>query len=158
MSIPPNFVLISEVLPVQRRDFYVANTDLLNPINANPIVDGEWLDLNGSYQLERGTTARPGPTWPVFAERGRYDTQAIGKTTVLFGGFFEAETRVVNTSSLVVGSPLRVTDVTVDALTKKGLALATGSGQHWVVGFVTRMTGGGKVRFWYNGGSQIHIP
>lgn len=158
MSLAPNFTLISELMSVQRRDFDLAVTDLLNPINANPLVDGEWLNLNTSYQLQRGAGAYTKPSWPVFMERGRYDTQAIGKTMVLFGGFYEAETRVADLTGLAVGDYLEVKDVTVDALTKKGLAEPTSSARHWVVGVVTRLPGGGKVRFWHNGGFEITIP
>ncbi len=159
MSTAPHFVLISELMSLQRRDFDMAVPDLLNPLNANPLYDGEFLGLNSSYQLARGSGAQTRPTWPVFMERGRYDTQAIGKTMVLFGGFYEAETTVCDptTGTPAVGDWLEVTDVTVDSLTKQGLKKATTSGQHWIIGVVTRIVSGGKLRFWHNGGFQITI-
>lgn len=154
----PNFNLISEVMTVQRRDFTMAVTALLNPNNANPLIDGEWLELNASYQLIRGSGAGSFMSHPVFAERGRYDTQAIGKVPVLFGGMYEAETRVADLTGLAVGDFLVVDDVTVDALTRKGLLEASGAGRHYVVGQVTRLPGSGIVRFWHNGGFEITIP
>lgn len=154
----PNFTLISELLPVQRRDFNLATAALLQPDNANPLIDGEYLELNASYQLIRGTGAGGALSWPVFAERGRYDTQAIGKTVVLFGGFYEAETRVADLTGLAVGDFLVVDDVTVDALTRKGLKEAAGAGRHFIIGQVTRLPGGGKVRFLHTGGFEITIP
>lgn len=157
MSFAPYFNLISEVLPVQRRDFTLAVPALLNPINANPLLDGEWLGLDSSYQLVRGSGAQAKATWPVFAERGRYDTQAIEKTVVLFGGFYEAETKIYDSTGLAVGDFLEVTDVTIDALTKQGLKEAAGSGRHWIVGQVTRILSD-RVRFWHNGGFEITIP
>lgn len=157
MSLAPHFTLISELMSVQRRDFDLAVPDLLSPLNSNPVYDGEWLGLNSSYQLLRGTGEILKPSWPVFMERGRYDTQAIGKTMVLFGGFYEAETTVVTSAGLAVGDFLSVADVTVDAVTKKGLIKSAGTGQHYVVGVVTRLPGAGKVRFWHNGGYQITI-
>jgi hypothetical protein len=153
----PNFNLVSEVLPVQRRDFALGVAGLLDPNNANPLIDGEWLELDASYQAVRGTGAGAALSWPVFAERGRYDTQAIGKTVLLFGGFYEAETRVADLTGLAVGDFLVVDDVTVDTLTRKGLLEASGAGQHFVVGQVTRLPGGGKVRFIHTGGYQITI-
>jgi hypothetical protein len=156
MSLAPNFTLISELMSVQRRDFDLAVPDLLNPLNANPLIDGEWLALDTNYALVRGSGEAAKPTWPVFAEKGRYDTQAIGKTTVLFGGFYEASSRVYTVGSLAVGDFLVVADVTVDGQTKKGLIEAAGSGQHWVVGVVTKLETG-RVRFWHNGGFQITI-
>lgn len=157
MSTAPNFTLISELMSIQRRDFDLAVPDLLNPINANPLLDGEWLSINAAYQLARGAGEVAKPTWPVFMERGRYDTQAIGKTMVLFGGFYEAETRIVNVAGLVVGDFLVVADVNVDGTVKKGLIEAAGAGQHWVVGIVTKPPANGRVRFWHNGGFQITI-
>ncbi len=157
MSSAPNFQLITELMSVQRRDFDLANTDLLNPVNANPLVDGEWLILNGSYQLARGSGEAPAGVWPVFMERGRYDTQAIGKTMVLFGGFYEAETAVVTAGSIAVGDLLCVSDVTFGALTRKGLIEASGGGEHWIVGICTRLPSNGRIRFWHNGGFYKHI-
>ncbi len=158
MSIAPNFVLTTDLLSVTRRDFDLAVPDLLNPLNANPLIDGEFLEISTAYQLARSSGEPAKPTYPVYMERGRYDTQAIGKTSVLFMGMYEAETRVVNTSGLVVGDFLVVADVTVDALTKKGLKEAAGAGHHWVVGVVTRLPGGGKIRFWHNGGFMLTLP
>ena len=149
MSTPPHLTLISEVLPVQRRDFTLTDPTLLNPNNANPLYDGEWLELDSSYKLVRGGAGEgANPAWQLFAERGRYDTQAISKAPILFIGGYEAETSIVNLTGLSVGSPLSVNDVTVDATTKRGLAL-TGvtSGEHLIVGYVTRVLTS-TVRFW----------
>lgn len=150
----PNIELLSEVLPIQRRDFALAVTDLLNPINANPLLDGEFMELNASYQIARGAGIQAAPAWVVFAERGRYDTQAIGKTTVLFNGGYEAETRIANLAGLSVGSPLMCADVTVDAVTKRGLLLAT-TGNRRIFGHVTRLPGNGRVRFWTSGAQSV---
>lgn len=140
MSFAPYFKLISEVLPVQRRDFYLADPTLLNPNNANPIIDGEWLTLDSGYKLVRGSSEQAAPAWQVFAERGRYDTQAIGKTVLLFIGGYEAESAVADLSNMAVGNALVVADVTVGVAGKRGLVkLGTGSGQHLVFGYVTRI-------------------
>lgn len=149
MSIAPYLQLISEVLPVQRRDFYMNDPALLNPNNANPLLDGEWLELNSSYKLVRGSSEQAKAAWQVFAERGRYDTQSIGKTVLLFIGGYEAETSIADLTGLAVGDMLVVQDVTVGGLTKRGLAkLGAGAGQHLIFGWVTRLPGGGKVRYW----------
>lgn len=151
----PNLELVSEVLPIQRRDFAVAVPDILNPLNANPLLDGEFLELNASYQLARGAGAiQIAPAWAVFAERGRYDTQAIGKTVVLFNGGYEAETRIADASGLSVGDPLMAGDVTVDALTRRGLLAAT-TGDRRIFGHVTRLPGNGRVRFWTSGAQSV---
>lgn len=140
MSTAPYLTLISEVLPVMRRDFYVASTALLNPNNANPLIDGEWLELNSSYQLARGTGEAAVPSFQLFAERGRYDTQAIGKVPVLFLGFYEAESKVADLTGMAVGNALVVQDVTFQSLTRRGLAkLGVGGGEHMIFGYVTRV-------------------
>lgn len=151
MSNAPYLTLVSEVLPIQRRDFYLADRTLLNPNNANPLLDGEWLELNSSYQLARGSGEAANPSWQLFAERGRYDTQAIGKAPVLFQGGYEAECQIVNLTSLTVGAALMVTDVTFQTLTRRGLALsAVTSGEHMIFGYVTRVFTD-RVRYWYPG-------
>lgn len=143
MSIAPFLTLVSEVLPVQRRDFYAANTALLNPNNANPLIDGEWLELDSSYKAARGTGEADTPSFQLFAERGRYDTQSIGKVPLLFLGMYEAQCSVVNTAGCAVGDALVVQDVTFQSLTRRGLAkLGAGAGQHMIFGYVTRVLTG----------------
>lgn len=143
MSQAPNLTLISEFQKVTPRDFYLTDPTLLNPNNANPVVDGEWLELDSSYKVIRGTGNSNNPVWQVFAEKGRYDTQAIGKTTLLFLGAYEAETTIYDSTSLAVGKQLVVADVTVGGLTKRGLKLLpVASGTYFVVGRVTRLPTG----------------
>lgn len=150
MSYAPHMELVTELLPLLRRDFATAIP--LNPDSAEPLVDGEWLGLT-NYQAVRLSGEALVPTYPVWAERGRYDVQAIQKVPLLMGPLFEADTDIVNTShGLSVGSPLVVADVTAAGGTKKGLILAAGVGvQHLVVGWVTRLPASGKVRFIHTG-------
>ncbi len=149
MSQPPYLTLISEVLPVQRRDFYAANTALLNPVNANPLIDGEWLQLDSTYKAARGTGEQAVPAWQLFAEKGRYDTQAIGKVPLLFIGGYEAETKVADLTSMTVGDGLVVQMVTVGGVAnRRGLAkLGAGAGEHLIFGYVTRVFTD-RVRYW----------
>ena len=150
MSTAPFLQLISEVLPVQRRDFYLADVTLLNPNNANPVVDGEFLTLDASYKLLRGTGEQATPAWQLFAEKGRYDTQSIGKAPVLWMGGYEAECQVVNTAGCAVGDALVVQDVTFQSLTRRGLAkLGAGGGEHMLFAYVTRvLTSPTRLRYW----------
>jgi hypothetical protein len=151
----PNFELITELQTCTRRDFPVGDPDILNPHDAENLVDGEWLALNASYQLVRGTNLDSNAAvFPAFVERGRYDTQAIGKVTVLMFGQYEAETKVFDEAGITtVGQPLMVADVDIgDGVTRRGLKLATTDDGACVVGYVTKVpTGaphaGGKLRF-----------
>lgn len=157
MSIAPNLVPLTEIMPVHRRDFTLTDPTILNPNATNPLLDGEWLEIDPTYTVKRGTGEAASGSWPVWSLRGQYDTQALNKTTLLFMNDFEAVTSIVNTTGLAVGSFLVVADVTIGGLTKRGLKLAAGAGQHMVQGIVTRLPGGGKVQFLHQGMFQITI-
>ena len=158
MSVAPYLTMISEVMPVHRRDFTLTDTSILNPNATNPLIDGEWLEIDSSYLAKRGT-ANPEvlPTFQVFSLRGQYDTQAIGKTTLLYLGQYEAETSVAVVAGLAVGDWLEVNNVSVGGVNKRGLIKAAGAGQHTVVGFVTKVIGTTKVRYVHQGVMQITI-
>ena len=140
-----NFELVTDVQDLIRRDFTVADPTLVNPTNANPLLDGEFVQLNSAYQLIRANTGALG--FAVFAERGRFDVQALGKTTVLFAKPYEADTRIFTSAGLVLGNPLKISAaVTYDAQTRSGL-IAWDTGV--IIGYVTRLpaNNGGKLRF-----------
>ena len=157
----PNFELITELQTLTRRDFTIADSTILAPTGVLPLVDGEWLELNSSYQLARGAT---GPsysmlTFPVHTERGRYDTQAIGKVNVLMLGMYEAETQVMVASGITLGEGLIVTNLASGAhtgrrgLVEQGSATAT----TLVVGYATKLpaSNGGKLRFVHFGNALV---
>jgi hypothetical protein len=132
-----NFKLVSEFQTIQRRPFALHDSAILDPLNANPLLDGEFLELNSSYAMVRGSaTPAMVPSFAYFAERGRYEVQAIQKGPFLFLGPYEADTLIMTSTSLVVGSALEVSNVTYGALTRRGLVLHT-SGVP--VGYVTRL-------------------
>jgi len=140
-----NFDLVTEVQGLLRRDFAVADRALVNPNNANPLMGGEFLNLDSAYKLVRGADGTFGMS--LFSERGRMDVQALGKVTTLMGGTYEADTRVFTAGGLALGGPLQISaSVTVDTLTKSGLAVFS-SGV--TIGYVTRLpaNNGGKLRF-----------
>ena len=157
MSVPPNMTLISEVLPVNRRDFSLFDPTILNPTNANPLFDGEWMEIDTNYLAKRGTGEGTKAAFQVFSLKGQYDTQAIGKTTLLFLGGYEAETTVATVAGLAVGDFLVVSDVSIGGVNKRGLIKAAGAGQHLVVATVTRVIGTTKVRYVHQGVFQITI-
>ena len=140
-----NFELVTDLQGLTRRDFTVASRDLVNPTNVNPIIDGEFVFLNTGYQLVRASTGGPG--WAVFAERGRFDVQALGKLTVLQLNPYEADTTVFTAAGLALGGKVKISSaVDFGGQSKSGLA-AYDSGE--VIGFVTRLPqdNGGRLRF-----------
>jgi hypothetical protein len=143
----PYMRLITEVQTIIRRDFVLADPTILQPNSSNPLIDGEWLELDASYKLARGTgEGTNANVFPVWTERGRSDTQAILKATVLFLGGYEVETRVYDPTALVVGDELTVQDVTVGGLTKRGVKEGAGGGGRVVVGYVSKV-GTDRIRF-----------
>lgn len=145
-----NFEVLSGIALKSRRTFNLANEDLLSPLYSNPLEEGEWLELNSNGALARGTGTTGGNVlaFPVVTERGSYDAQALRKTTVMYDGDYEAETKIVNTTGLGVGDALMIGDVTIGGLTKRGLLKATGAPGEVVVGHVTKTySGETKVRF-----------
>lgn len=137
-----------------RRDFPLASVALLNPFNANPIIDGEWLVLNSDKKLARGSSEGTSAlVYPVHTEKGRYDTQGVGKANVIYKGHYEAETSVVDLTGLAVGDYLTVQDVTIDSLTRRGLKKKSGtSGGIVIVGICSKiMSAAGKIEFVHEG-------
>lgn len=160
-----NFEPVRDVLPVQRADFPLADGDLADPLNAVALVDGEWMSLNASYKIVRASTvATPGNeagsrSYPLWAERGRYDVQAMAerKMPILWIGAWEFNTRIFDASAVigsgaaitVVDQPLKVVTITIGSRNYTGLVGHGGSGDSSiVVGYVTRLPGanGGKLR------------
>lgn len=167
-----NFEPVSDILPVQRRDFALADKTLSDPLNAVALVDGEWMTLDSSAKLVRGadiaTLATAGAgghgvvrCFPLFAERGRYDVRAMAemKMPILWRGDYEFDTRVFDASAVSTGvgaaittmmQPLKVGTVLIGTRNYCGLIGHGGSTDpDPVVGYVTRLpaSNGGKLRF-----------
>jgi hypothetical protein len=168
------FELVDGFEFIRRRDWGVeasaadaAGHEPLNPLDARPYIIGEWLQLNANYNMQRGgnnagnlTDEALVPSWPVYMERGRTDTQAIaagrdangniltGQTTVLWNHAFEARTDVCDSTGMAVGSALAVFDI-VEAVTlivRRGLGPAVAGTP--IVGYVTRIHDTNDIRFW----------
>ena len=146
----------TDVLPIHRRDFPLADPSLAAPLNAAALVDGEWMTLNNSYQLVRASNVgTPGNaatkrSFPLFAERGRYDVQAIGsrKMPILYLGVYEVDTRIFDADAVVgsgaaitfVMQPVKVATITIGSRNYSGLVGHGGAADNDpIVGYVTRL-------------------
>lgn len=165
-----NFEPVSTVLQTQFRDFPLADPTLAQPLNAVALVDGEWMTMNSAYKLERaaaiGTLGTAGAggratlvSFPLFAERGRYDVQAVAgtKMPVIFRGEWEFDTRIFDAAAVVgtgaaittVLQPLKVATILLGGRNYCGLVGHGGSADTApVIGYVTRLpaSNGGKLR------------
>ena len=166
-----NFEPVTDILPVQRRDFALADKTLSDPLNAVALVDGEWCTIDSNYKLVRGaaigTLATAGAggrasvrCFPLFAERGRYDVRAMAevKMPLLWRGDYEFDTRVFDATA-AAGSGAAITTVmqwlkvgTILIGTRNYVGLVGHGGSadtDPVVGLVTRLpaSNGGKLRF-----------
>jgi len=146
----PNFELLSDISTTTRRDFLADETTAsLNPLDANPLVDGEWVEITDAGKVGRGTGSGRACVYPVYAEKGRYDVQALRKVPVLMLHEYEAETTICDPASpLAVGDMLKVGTVLTN---KRGILRATGgvgaSGEV-IVGICTKLFSGlNKLRF-----------
>lgn len=161
-----NFEPVSDILHVHRRDFPLADPTLADPLNSVALVDGEWMVLNSLYQIARAAdVATPDDpatlrSFPVFAERGRYDVQAIAarKTVVLYLGEYEFDTRIFDAAASIgsgaaittVLQGLKVATIAIGARSYVGLVGHGGSADAAPIqGYVTRLPAdnGGKLRF-----------
>jgi hypothetical protein len=143
-----NFRLVSEFQTIHRRPFELAAPATLKPTDVRPMVDGEFLQLDTAYKMARGgdntitTPPTPDsegtvPAFAYFAERGRYETQAIQKGPFLYLGPYEADTMIMYGTGLSLGDKLSVFDIDIGGIVRRGLFKATAGG--YVVGFVTRL-------------------
>jgi hypothetical protein len=162
-----NFTPVSDILPIQRRDFAVADPTLTQPLNALALVDGEWMTLNSSYQILRacdvtsGTAAAAVRSFPLFAERGRSDVQSMSlhKMPLLFRGDYEFDTRIFDASATnnsgaaitTIMQPLKVATITIGSRNYVGLIGHSGLSTSLdpIVGYVTKLpaNNGGQLRF-----------
>ncbi len=144
------FELITDPLSLNRRSHVLGGGLSIDPNAANPIIQGEFLEKVGGSAEDVATrgagTPAAVPSWAVFTERGRTDTQALGKVSLLYGGFYEADTDVMNAAGITLGENLEVSDVTIASLGRRGLVQFT-TGR--VVGFCSRLPAdnGGLLRF-----------
>ena len=161
-----NFTPVSDILPIQRRDFALADPTLSNPLNAVVLIDGEWVTLNTSYQILRASDVTSTSStatlrsFPLFAERGRYDVQAMSlhKMPILYRGDYEFDTRIFDASNTNGGAaittilqPLCVGTIVIGTRNFTGLMGHDGTSTNLkpIVGYVTKLpaTNGGQLRF-----------
>lgn len=161
-----NFEPVSDILPVWRKDLPLADPSLADPNNAVALVDGEWLTLDGSYKYARpcaiGTAGARASvrSFLCFNEKGRSDRMGMAdrRTTALFLGHYEGDTRIYDAATATMGGAaittvlqgLKVATIVIGTRNFAGLVGHGGSTDtDPVVGYVTRLpaSNGGKLRF-----------
>jgi len=160
-----NFEPFSNLLQTQIRDKALADPTLANPLSAVALVDGEWMTTDASDKAIRASAvATPGNpatvmSFPLFAERGRTDVQAMAerKVPLIIMGDWEADTRIFDATVVVGGGaaittqwqPVKVATITLGARNYSGLVGHGGAADTApIAGYVTRLpaANGGKLR------------
>jgi len=156
-----NFRPVADVLPTVRRDFVPADRSLVNPSNPVSLIDGEWLTLDSSGKVVRacdiaaaGNAAGAVLSWPLWAENGRYDLQAMAenKLPLIWLGGWEFETRIFDAGATIGNGviintmlmPVKVASVSLSGV--YGTRILSGLVGHGgaadtdrIVGYVTRL-------------------
>lgn len=142
---------LSLITPVNdnfRRDVELADPTLLDPTEADALIQGEWLVSNSAGKFVRVGASSVRGAKQMFTQKGDTSAQAIGKVAVLQLHEYEAETTVfADGLTPAVGDPLTVKQATVDGVTRSALAAA--SSGDFVYGYVSKAPAdnGGKLRF-----------
>lgn len=84
-----------------RRNFEIANPALLDPSQANSLIDGEYMQLDSSYKLIRSADASK-PSFAIIEDRGDYGVQVHKRPAVVIGTYV-AQTLVYATA--IASSP-----------------------------------------------------
>ena len=134
------------------------DSNLLLGQTANHLVPGEFLEIDSSYGVVRGTGAGTKPSFAFFSEPGRGDLVTGGKIPILQFGPYEADTAVYlrdangEAVDLQIGDAVSVTDVQdpanptvgVDAASLTHRGIRTAQAGDFVVGYVSRRIGSGS--------------
>jgi hypothetical protein len=111
-----SLTLKTPVNDVFRRDYEMADTDLLDPDHTDdtPLQQGEWVSLDGNGKAVRCTAGSSANiAFQVFTQKGDYSAQALGKVAVLQLHQYEAETDMYDTNSsttYAIGQSLTVVE------------------------------------------------
>jgi len=160
-----NFEPVSNMLQVQTRDFVLADGTLADPSNAVCLVDGEWMGFDSTGKIVRASAigtlnnVATGFAWPLWAERGRTDIQAMGsrKAPLLWLGQWEFDTRIFDATATAgsglaitaIGQCVKVATIAIGSRNYTGLVgKGTADTTAIVVGYVVRLpaNNGGKLR------------
>ena len=164
-----NFTPNSDVTSLWVKQYTLADPTLLNPTNSLTLVDGEWMSINAAGLAVRASSVAGAGnlattiSFPMWAETGRYDTQALSSKGVplVFLNQSEWDTRIFDAASVTGGAaittslqPLVVCSLTINSLgggnrVVCGLVGSSYTSNNIVVGYVSRLStiNGGKLRF-----------
>lgn len=133
------FELVDPVTPLNRGVYALADKTLLHPDNANPLVAGEFMQLDANGNLVRGDGSVP--AFAVLDGYGRSDTQALGSVALLTTGQYIANTYVYDAAAPpTLGALLMVDTVTnaAKSLTNKAGLKIHGGGADIICAYVLR--------------------
>ena len=157
-----NFTLTTPYLDLQTRDFKVSAGVSLDPALAACLVDGEWMQLDPEspaapslIRCKDNPVRANGLVYPVYAEKGRSEIQALKMVPVIYSGSFEFTTTMFaakdSTDESAHGwkvgqmATVRQSNIFADAEQRSGLVFANTTNDV-IVAYCTRADAG-KERF-----------
>lgn len=141
--------VLSGVIGIYRNDVSVADTTILDPQEVTCLISGEWLASDASGKYVRVTAATEKIPRQVWADKGDYVVQALGKITTLWSMDYVGETDVYdNAGSYVTGATeLTVDDFTLGGTLRAGLKVAVSTNVVHAVCVKAPQDNGGKLQF-----------
>jgi hypothetical protein len=150
---PDELTLITPVNDNFRRDVTLLDESILDPNEADALLQGEWVSMdpgNSGKAVRHATTTARG-AMQVFTPKGDFSAQSIGKVAVLQLHEYEAETTIFedNLPGGAVGEPLTVGTITLDGVGAVHTGLKVAAGGDIVYGVITKLPAdnNGKLRF-----------
>jgi len=141
--------LLTPVNDVFRRDLEMNDPTLLDPTEADAIVQGEWLRRDTTTgKLVRATAGTQKNIMQVWTQKGDFSAQAIGKCSVIQQHPYEAETDMFDPGgTFAIDTELAVETMTIDGVSRAGLAVAAAG--EAVIAICTKppQANGGKLRY-----------
>jgi hypothetical protein len=149
---PDELTMITPVNDNFRRDVTLLDPTLLDPNEADALVQGEWVSVdNASGKAIRHATSTARGAMQVFTPKGDLSGQAIGKVAVLQLHEYEAETTIFDDGfNPSAGDPVTVGTITLDGVGPGpfvGLKLPAGGDIIYGVCTKSPTNNNGKLRF-----------
>ena len=135
--------ILSHSTRLHRRDFPLTDSDLADPLEADFVDAGEWLEISaGRLSRSAADAEQIKNLYQVLTPRGSTDMQTLGKCAVAFSRDYEVETDMYDgDDTFAVGDAVGITlhDVLDDAVNRAVFTNTLTADEDYVYGVVTEI-------------------